>query len=77
MPTKWSDKQQIHKKRQVGNDHVNIVWSDHNRDWLAGTISSHFNDVHIVIYPLKNEMFRIQILTKDHVPSFGPLQVGN
>jgi hypothetical protein len=52
MPTVASDPQQVHKKRQVGNDHVHIVWSDSSRDYLTSTISSHFNDVHIVIYPL-------------------------
>jgi hypothetical protein len=52
MPTVAGDPQQVHKKRQVGNDHVHIVWSDSSRDYLTSTISSHFNDVHIVIYPL-------------------------
>lgn len=29
MPTKENDPQQIQKKRQVGNDHVHIVWNEH------------------------------------------------
>jgi hypothetical protein len=76
MPTNPSDPQQIHKKRQVGNDHVHIVWSEHSRDYLPSTISSSFNDVHIVIYPLTNRLYRIQIHAKDKVPPFGPLQSG-
>ncbi len=77
MPTKPNDPQQIHKKRQVGNDHVHIVWSDHTREYRPSTISSQFNDVHIVIYPLANQLYRIQIHTKKGVvPPFGPLQDG-
>jgi hypothetical protein len=76
MPTNWADPQQIHKKRQVGNDHVHIVWSDHSRDYVPSTISSSFNDAHIVIYPIRNKLYRIQIHAKDKVPSFGPLRNG-
>jgi len=79
MPTHPSDPQQIHKKRQVGNDHVHIVWSDHERDYRPATISSQFNDAHVCIYPLSNRpgLFRIQVFTKpDKVPPFGPLQDG-
>lgn len=77
MPSNFSDKQQIHKKRQVGNDHVHIVWCEYERDYLPSTIVSHFNDVHIIIYPLKNGLFRIQIYRKEEkVPLFGPLMNG-
>jgi len=80
MPSKGNDSQQILKKRQVGNDHVQIIWSDHSRDYRPATISSQFNDVHIVIYPLQNppNLFRIQIHTKKTIqmPPFGPLQDG-
>ena len=34
------------------------------QDYRPETISSHFNDAHIVVYPLKNGLFRIQILKK-------------
>lgn len=76
MPTIWSDRQQIQKKRQVGNDHIHIVWSDHSRDYIPSTISSSFNNVHIVVSPLKNGLSRIQIFTKANVPPFGPLVDG-
>jgi hypothetical protein len=84
MPTKPKqlDPQQIHKKRQVGNDHVHIVWSEHSRDYRPSTISSEFNDAHIVIYPFASnsphspQLFRIQIHAKASVPLFGPLLDG-
>ena len=76
MPTKENDSQQIHKKRHVGNDFVHIVWSEHDRDYRPWTIVSQFNNVHIVIYPLKDPFFRIQIFTKPDVALFGPLLDG-
>ena len=37
-------------------------------------ISSQFNDAHIVVYPLRNGLFRVQIFSKTtKVPPFGPL----
>ncbi|RLN70007.1 hypothetical protein BBJ29_005469 [Phytophthora kernoviae] len=80
MPTKPSDLQQIDKKRHVGNDYVHIVWSDNaTQAYDPSTITSHFNDVQIVIYPLRKAqrgLFLIKIHTKDKVPPFGPLQSG-
>ncbi|TDH66567.1 hypothetical protein CCR75_006474 [Bremia lactucae] len=80
MPTKASDLQQIDKKRHVGNDYVHIVWSDNvTQNYDPSTITSHFNDVQIVIYPLRKAqrgLFLIKIHMKDKVPPFGPLQSG-
>jgi hypothetical protein len=76
MPNKENDNQQIHKKRHVGNDNVHIVWSEHDRDYRPWTITSQFNFVHIVIYPLQYPLFRVQIHTKENVPLFGPLLDG-
>lgn len=77
MPTNENDPQQIHKKRHVGNDIVHIIWSEHERDYSPTTITSQFNDAHIVIYPLKNGLFRVQVFRKEaKVPLFGPLLHG-
>ena len=76
MPTKEDDRQQIHKKRHVGNDNVHIVWSEHKREYNPDTITSQFNDAHIVIYPLENGLNRIQIFKKDKIRFFGPLISG-
>jgi len=76
MPSKESDPQQIHKKRHVGNDAVHIVWSENKRDYSPHTITSQFNDVHIVIYPMPNGLYRIQVFKKHPELNFGPLQDG-
>jgi len=76
MPTNPADDQQIDKKKHVGNDFVHIVWSEHKRDYKPTTITSNFNEAHIVIYPLPNGLFRIQIFRKEKLQFFGPLLDG-
>ncbi|XP_029568995.1 ral GTPase-activating protein subunit alpha-1 isoform X2 [Salmo trutta] len=61
------------KLRHLGNDEVHIVWSEHSRDYRRGIIPTEFGDVLIIIYPMKNHMYSIQILKKPEVPFFGPL----
>ncbi|XP_028294876.1 ral GTPase-activating protein subunit alpha-2 isoform X4 [Gouania willdenowi] len=61
------------KLRHLGNDEVHVVWSEHTRDYRRGIIPTDFGDVLIIIYPMKNRMYFIQILKKPQVPFFGPL----
>ncbi|XP_028857051.1 ral GTPase-activating protein subunit alpha-1 isoform X8 [Denticeps clupeoides] len=61
------------KLRHLGNDEVHIVWSEHSRDYRRGIIPTEFGDVLIIIYPMKNHMYSIQIMKKPEVPFFGPL----
>ncbi|MBN3325313.1 RGPA2 protein, partial [Atractosteus spatula] len=68
-----SDDSLTKKLRHLGNDEVHIVWSEHNRDYRRGIIPTDFGDVLIIIYPVKNHMFFIQIMKKPQVPFFGPL----
>ncbi|KAJ3440176.1 tuberin [Anaeramoeba flamelloides] len=77
MPNSETNIQQIHKKKHVGNDIVQIVWCENvEQDYDPATITSRFNHVHIVIYPLPNGLFRIQIFMKESVKFFGPLLTG-
>ncbi|XP_041418604.1 ral GTPase-activating protein subunit alpha-2 isoform X3 [Xenopus laevis] len=61
------------KLRHLGNDEVQIVWSEHTRNYRKGIIPTDFGDVLIIIYPMKNHMFFIEIMKKPQVPFFGPL----
>lgn len=63
----------LQKTRHLGNDEVHIVWSEHSRDYRRGIIPTEFCDVLITIYPLPNQLFRIQITRKPDVPFVGPL----
>ena len=49
------------KQGTLGNDEVHIVWTEHWRDYRRGILPTEFCDVLIVIYPLKNNLFRIQV----------------
>ncbi|KAK7152709.1 hypothetical protein R3I93_010814 [Phoxinus phoxinus] len=68
-----SDDSLTRKLRHLGNDEVHIVWSEHSRDYRRGIIPTEFGDVLIIIYPMKNHMYSIQIIKKPEVPFFGPL----
>eukprot|EP00299_Pterocystis_sp_00344_P012681 c6120_g1_i3.p1 GENE.c6120_g1_i3~~c6120_g1_i3.p1 ORF type:complete len:639 (+),score=133.24 c6120_g1_i3:151-1917(+) len=72
MPTDPNDPQQINKKRHVGNDQVQIVYSEHDRDYRPETISTQFNDAHIIVYPISGNRYRIQTYSKKDLV-FGPL----
>ncbi|XP_011868828.1 PREDICTED: probable Rho GTPase-activating protein CG5521 isoform X6 [Vollenhovia emeryi] len=63
----------LQKTRHLGNDEIHIVWSEHWRDYRRDIIPTEFCDVLIVIYPLKNKLYRIQISRKSEIPFFGPL----
>ncbi|XP_050590478.1 probable Rho GTPase-activating protein CG5521 isoform X9 [Bombus affinis] len=63
----------LQKTRHLGNDEIHIVWSEHWRDYRRDIIPTEFCDVLIVIYPLHNKLYRIQISRKPEIPFFGPL----
>ena len=60
---------------------MQIVWSEHWREYRTGIISSEFADVVICIYPIVREglntnLYRIRLIQKpsSNLPFFGPLQ---
>jgi hypothetical protein len=54
----------------LGNDSVQIIWSDHKKDYNRSILATEFADVLICIYPMKNSMFRIKIDKKQSVSQF-------
>ncbi|KAI1240313.1 hypothetical protein IHE44_0008729, partial [Lamprotornis superbus] len=62
-----SDDSLTKKLRHLGNDEVHVVWSEHSRNYRRGIIPTDFGDVLIVIYPMRNRMFFIEILKKPEV----------
>lgn len=64
----------LSKKRHIGNDHVHIIFNESGFPYRPDTIVSQFNYVHIIIEPLRTRNFRVTVLTKQEIPSFGPLQ---
>ncbi len=83
MATNFGDAQQVEKKKYVGNDSVHIVWSENDREYKPGTITGAFNFAHIIIYPMRTGLYRVQIERKkdweqkrEFVQFFGPLITG-
>ncbi|CAO3589975.1 unnamed protein product [Absidia cylindrospora] len=73
MPTDAHDTKQLKKKRHIGNDHVHIVWNEHDRDYRVGTIGGDFGNVQIVVTPLPDGLYSIQLYRDSKLPYFGPL----
>ncbi|CAB0040590.1 unnamed protein product [Trichogramma brassicae] len=63
----------LQKTRHLGNDEIHIVWSEHWRDYRRDIIPTEFCDVLIVIYPLPNKLYRVQVSRKPEIPYFGLL----
>ncbi len=62
-----NDQNKISKWRHLGNDSVQIIWSEHTKDYDRNILATEFADVIICIYPLRNGLFRIQITKKPSV----------
>ncbi|RCI03744.1 Ral GTPase-activating protein subunit alpha-2, partial [Rhizopus stolonifer] len=73
MPTDASDPKQLKKKRHIGNDHVHIVWNEHDRDYRIDTIGGDFGNAQIIVTPLPNNLYSIQVYRDPKIPYFGPL----
>lgn len=73
MPNLEKEEALVEKKRHVGNDLVHIIWSEHAKDYSTSTVVSQFNKAHVIVYPLPNGLFRIQIASKKELPDICPL----
>jgi hypothetical protein len=62
-----NDPNKISKWRHLGNDSVQIIWSEHVKDYDRTILATEFADVIICIYPLRNELYRIKITKKASV----------
>ena len=68
-----NDQNKISKWRHLGNDSVQIIWSEHTKDYDRSILATEFADVIICVYPLSNGLYRVQIIKKSSVGFFGPL----
>lgn len=74
FPNDPDDPKYLKKKRHIGNDHVHIVWNEHERDYRRDTIKGDFGNALIVVTPLVNGLFAVDIHGDSKLPNFGPLQ---
>ncbi|CAF4597345.1 unnamed protein product [Rotaria socialis] len=69
-----NDEDRLRKKtRHIGNDEVQIIWTEHYHEYDRSTIATAFGDVLIVIHPLPNGLYRIKIDKTSQTTNFGPL----
>ena len=68
------DPKQLKKKRHIGNDHVHIIWNDKDSDYKVDTIGGDFGNAQIVITPLSNGLYTIDIFKDSQLSNFGLLQ---
>ncbi|KAI8086015.1 uncharacterized protein BX664DRAFT_237922, partial [Halteromyces radiatus] len=75
LPSNQGDKQQIQRKRHIGNDIVCLVFVEGKQPFNPAAIKSQFLHVFIVVH--KDEwdgrsIWRVEIASVDSVPNFGP-----
>jgi len=78
LPFNPKDKQQLERKRHIGNDIVVILFQDGNTPYKPSTISS--RQVHVVFVVKKvtvpedpeTTYYRLAIVSREGVPAFGP-----
>lgn len=66
MPNSIYDENCSNKLKHIGNDYVVIVYSDNLDDYSINTLSGEFCVIQLIIYPLGDELNRIQVKIKDN-----------
>ncbi|XP_012547999.1 GTPase-activating Rap/Ran-GAP domain-like protein 3 isoform X1 [Bombyx mori] len=74
LPFSKDNKQQLERKRHIGNDIVNIIFSDdsvHNT-FNPQCVKSHFTHIFAVVSEVEGAGYRLSVYSDDTVPPFGP-----
>ncbi|CAF0742340.1 unnamed protein product [Rotaria sordida] len=74
LPHSKIERQQLERKRHIGNDIVAIVFQENETIFNPECIASQFLHVYIVVTPLDNDgtRFKVSVIRRDSVPLFGP-----
>ena len=73
MPFVPTDPQAIERKRHIGNDIVTLVFQDRDAPPFCPTsITTNFTHVYVVVRELAPESYHVGVVSKNHVPPFGP-----
>ncbi|GAN03978.1 hypothetical protein MAM1_0052d03434 [Mucor ambiguus] len=75
MPSQKNDKQQVLRKKHIGNDIVCIIFLEGSQTFNPKAIRSQFLHVYIIIRPEvvnDKKCWRVEVLTKSNVGEFGP-----
>ncbi|KAI9251579.1 hypothetical protein BY458DRAFT_16484 [Sporodiniella umbellata] len=75
IPSKPGDKQQVQRKRHIGNDIVCIIFVEGNQPFNPTAIKSQFLHVFIVVRQEEQAgktIWRVEVVSIEDVPPFGP-----
>nr|KAF6314574.1 GTPase activating Rap/RanGAP domain like 3 [Myotis myotis] len=76
LPYSKENKQQVERKRHIGNDIVTIVFQEGEEPCPAfkpSMIRSHFTHIFALVrYDQQNDNYRLKIFSEESVPLFGP-----
>ncbi|CAF2127795.1 unnamed protein product [Rotaria magnacalcarata] len=75
LPHSKIERQQVERKRHIGNDIVAIVFQENETKFNPECIASQFLHVYLVVTPLNDDgtHFKVSVIRRDNVPSFGPV----
>nr|XP_009862366.2 uncharacterized protein LOC100183188 isoform X6 [Ciona intestinalis] len=77
LPYVEGDRQQLQRKRHIGNDIVALVFQDDETPFVPNMITSHFLHAYIVIQPIdpctENCRYKVSVTCREDVPEFEPL----
>ncbi|KAI9031575.1 hypothetical protein CLU79DRAFT_729173 [Phycomyces nitens] len=76
MPLRKNDKQQVHRKRYIGNDVACVVFVEGNQAFDPTSIRSQFLHIFVLVHPeiaFGKPCWRVQVIRKHNVVEFGPL----
>ncbi|KAA0185161.1 RGPA2 [Fasciolopsis buskii] len=68
-----SSTQEDLKYKHLGNDEVMIIWTENTRAFSRSMLRTQFGDVLIIIAPLHNGLFRVEVRRESDVGFFGPI----
>ncbi|XP_075116804.1 GTPase-activating Rap/Ran-GAP domain-like protein 3 isoform X2 [Leptodactylus fuscus] len=76
LPYSKENKQQVERKRHIGNDIVTIVFQEGEESspsFKPSMIRSHFTHIFALVrYHKQNDSYRLRIFSEESVPLFGP-----
>lgn len=75
LPTDAEDKQQVAKKRHLGNDVVAIIFQDTNTPFCPSLMQTKVTHCYIVVQPMEIEgptQYKISVCCRKDVPEFSP-----
>ncbi|XP_029468928.1 GTPase-activating Rap/Ran-GAP domain-like protein 3 isoform X1 [Rhinatrema bivittatum] len=76
LPYSKENKQQVERKRHIGNDIVTIVFQEGEESspsFKPSMIRSHFTHIFALVrYNKQNDCYRLKIFSEESVPLFGP-----